>query len=128
MSGQLMLASGTFKLTHPSAVARFGVTPTIPSVAGIWVNGGTLNGGNFSYTNQGLVKVSAGSATFGTFSGNLVSNNGNFVIEGGITNISGRLYNATGGSVTISGGTLRITTVGLSIQVNLSCLTDKPAA
>jgi hypothetical protein len=113
MSGNLTLTNGLFKLTDPGAIAQFNTAPTIPSTAGVWVNGGTLNGGNFSYTNNGLIRISSGSATFGTASGNALTNNstGTVNIQGGTVSFSGRLVN-NGGTVTISGGTTRITTVG----------------
>jgi hypothetical protein len=114
-SGGLTLTNGTFKLSSASTITPFNATTTIPSTAGIWVNGGTLNGGNFTTTNNGLIRVSGGTAIFGTSSGNALTNSstGTTIIEGGTTIVSGRFHNS-GGSVTISNGTLRVTTVGLN--------------
>ena len=121
MSGQLTLMNGTFKITHPSAAAQFTSGPTIPSSAGLWINGGTLRGGYFSYINNGQIQISGGLANFGTGSGNRleISSSGVLIIEGGETNITGRLYNNSG-AVTISDGVLRVTTVGLSLASNAS--------
>jgi hypothetical protein len=115
MSGNLTLTNGLLKLTHASATAQFNAAPTIAATAGVWVNGGTLNSGNFSTTNNGLIRVSTGSAAFGTLAGNALTNaaTGTVDVQGGTTNVSGRLLNS-GGVLTMSGGTLRITTVGLS--------------
>jgi hypothetical protein len=119
MSGNLTLTNGLFKLTHASAMAQFNTGPTIPSTAGIWINGGTLNGGNFSYTNNGLVRVLAGAATFGTNNGNVLTNGsaGRLVMAGGTLSVSGRLINS-GGTITITGGTIKITTVSFTNATN----------
>ena len=96
---------------------------TIPSTAGFDVTGGTLNTGNFSITNQGLIRVSSGTANFGTASGNEVHTeyDGAFIVSGGDVNISGRLYNSAAGTlsppgvtsgITITGGTVTLATVG----------------
>jgi len=44
-----------------------GVTgPDIPTTGGIWVNGGTLLGNNFTVTNDGWIRITSGIANFGT--------------------------------------------------------------
>jgi hypothetical protein len=113
MSSNLTLMNGLFKLTHASAMAQFGGSATIASTAGLQINGGTLNGSNGTITNNGLVRVTSGSATFGTASGNAVANQtgSTFDMQGGTATFSGRLV-ATGGTITITAGTITLCTVG----------------
>ncbi|GEM_PF-402092 len=114
MLGQLTLLNGTFKLTHPNAAAQFTSGPTIPSSAGLWINGGTLRSGDFSTTNNGLIRVSAGTANFGTGSGNSINagSGANFIIEGGTLNVAGRLRATSSITYNQSGGTVNVAAVG----------------
>jgi hypothetical protein len=120
-NGNITISNGLFKMT--SGTWQFNAGPTIPNTGGISVNGATLNGGNFSYTNNGWINIASGTANFGTSSGNQLSNQntGYFSISGGTANFSGRLRNTASGTantgvpgtgVAISGGTLNICTVG----------------
>jgi hypothetical protein len=117
MSGNLTLMNGLFKLTHASATAQFGGSATIASTAGLQINGGTLNGSNGTITNNGLVRVTSGSATFGTASGNAVANQtgSTFDMQGGTATFSGRLV-ATGGAITITGGVITVCTAGNTLS------------
>lgn len=100
---------------------------SIPRTAGIEVNGtnAELNTGNFSITNAGLIRIAAGTATFGYLSGNSVHTqiNGAFVVNGGEVNVAGRLENTAGDAttflgtsyevgLTVSGGTINLSTIG----------------
>lgn len=113
MSGNLTLTNGVLKLTHASAVAQFNAGPTIPSTAGVWVNGGMLNSGGFSYTNNGLIRITSGTATFGTGTGNSITNQtgSTFDVQGGTVNVGGRLQH-TGGTFSMSGGQITVCTAG----------------
>src|SRR5204863_8505510 len=77
MSGQLTLTKGMLKVTHNLATVQFNTNPTtIASTAGLWINGGTLlTGTTLSVTNNGLIRVGAGSATFGNVADNALSLN-----------------------------------------------------
>lgn len=115
-SGTLTVSNGLFQIS--SGVFQIGgnTGPTITNNAGIWVDGGTFNsGGNYSTTNNGLIRISAGTANFGNSSGNELqtATNGELEISGGIVNIAGRLIN-TAGSTTITGGTINLSTAGHS--------------
>ncbi len=89
---------------------------TIPSTLGIW-----LNNSNFSVTGlagsptmSGLLRLTAGTYTFGTAVGNAVGGaaTSSFVIEGGTLNIASSLSIASSGaSFTMSSGTVNVTTV-----------------
>ena len=113
MNGNLTFTDGLFRLTHASSSAQPGGSLTIPSTAGIEINGGTLNPNFGSITNQGLFRVISGSATVGTSSGNAVNNQTGSTcnVQGGTLTVSGRLT-ATGGTVSQSGGTITLCTVG----------------
>ncbi|CAN1485147.1 Fibronectin type III [Flavobacteriaceae bacterium] len=122
-TGTITMTSGLFKMT--TGTFKFSSGPTIPNSAGIWINGATLNSGAFSYTNNGWIKVSSGTATFGTGPANAVNNQntGYFEVTGGNVNLSGRLNNSANGTantgvigtgVAISGGTLTLSTAGNS--------------
>ncbi len=124
-TGVLTLTNGILEITN-GTFDFGGITgPTIPASAGLWVNGGTLLGGPFTVDNRGWIRVSAGTANFGTNSGNSlhIGFNGYFDVSGGTVNIAGRLENAAssplipsvpGNGVSISGGTINLNTVGQS--------------
>jgi hypothetical protein len=110
-TGNITITNGLFKMT--TGTFQFNAGPTIPWTGGIHVDGATLNSGGFSYANNGLIRVTAGTAAFGTASGNAVTNasGSTFDVQGGTVNFSGRLQ-GTGGSVSISGGTIKVCSVG----------------
>ena len=122
MTGELNLTLGLFKLTNASASVNLN-TPVIGANAGIWVNGGTLNStGTKSYSLNGLVRISAGSATFGTtgidgtsqFS---VNSGALFNMTGGTVSFAARLigHNTQSNTIKISGGTMKVGTAGNSV-------------
>ena len=122
--GSILLTGGL--ITIPTG-GSFSINPssgiTINSTAGFDVTGGTLNTGNFSITNKGLIRISAGTANFGSGSGNEIHTqfDGAFIVNGGNVNISGRLYNSASGTlappgvtsgISILGGIVTLATVG----------------
>ena len=122
MNGGLVTipAGGSFSVNRAAAI-------TIPETAGFEVNGGLLNTGNFTITNEGLIQVSSGTANFGTNSGNTVHTqvDGAFIVTGGAVNIAGRLENTASGSlsppgvnsgISIAGGTVTLATVGQGLS------------
>lgn len=126
-TGNITITNGLFKMT--TGTFQFNATVTIPSTGsgsgGIHVNGASLNSGGFSYTNKGLIRITSGSAIFGTSAGNSVTNQnvGLFDIQGGAVSIAGRLENTGNGTpptgysstgVSISGGTLTVAKVAYS--------------
>ncbi|WP_333810298.1 beta strand repeat-containing protein [Flavobacterium sp.] len=113
MSGTLTLTNGLLRLNHSSANVQHGGSITIPSSAGIEINGGILNGSAGTITNNGLFRLISGSATVGNSSGNALLNQtgGVIDIQGGTYLGSGRIQ-CTGGSFSQSGGTITLCTVG----------------
>lgn len=121
-TGNITIVNGLFKIT--TGIFQFSnAGPVIPATGGLWVNGATLNGGNFTCINNGWIRISAGIANFGTSSGNSVrtQNRGFFDVSGGVINIAGRLENTAGNSVlpgvpstgvAITGGAINLCTVG----------------
>ncbi len=110
----LTLTNGTFKLSTNVTIVPFAADPNIPSTAGMWVNGGTVNSGNFNWTFSGTIRVSNGILNVGNTADNqTLSNAGEIIIEGGSLNIAGRFSRATGSMVdfTMSGGSLTVPTV-----------------
>jgi hypothetical protein len=123
-SGGLTLTNGTFKLSSNSTITPFTADITtapylIPSTAGLWLNGGTINspGGGMSWSVAGLVQISAGTLNAGSVSGNYFApkDGTTIIIEGGNLNLADRI-SQTGASWTYSmtGGTLTVPTVGSS--------------
>lgn len=111
----LTITNGTFRLSSASTITPFtsGAGATITANAGLVNNGGTINSGNFSWTNGGLFRNSAGTTNIGTTSGNSITNQTGSTcdIQGGTVNVAGRLQH-TAGSYNQSGGTLNLCTVG----------------
>ena len=116
-SGLITIGSGGSLSIDPSN----GIT--IPETAGFDVTGGTLTTGNFSITNNGLIRVTSGTANLGTNSGNTVHTqvDGAFIVTNGNVNIAGRLENTASGTLNppgvssgihISGGTVTLATAG----------------
>jgi len=111
----LTLTNGTFKLSTNVTIVPFAADPNIPSTAGIWVNGGTVNSGNFNWTFGGLIRVSNGTLNVGNTADNrTLPDGGEIIIEGGAVNIAGRFSRLGAGSTvyfTMTGGTLTVPTV-----------------
>ncbi len=112
--GSLTLNSGRIQVP---AGGSFSINPSnnlaIPSIAGFDVNGGTLTTGNFDITNEGLIRVSAGTANFGDNSNNSIQTQagGAFQLSGGAVNVAGGLE-VLDGTADISGGLITLNTVG----------------
>ena len=122
--GSLTLNSGLIQINSGGSFdLNFSNQLDIPNIAGFNINGGTLNTGNFTIYNEGLIQISSGTANFGTQSGNSVHTqiDGVFEVSGGNVTIAGRLENTAGGTlnppgipsgINISGGTVTLGTVG----------------
>ncbi len=121
--GNLTLTGGLIQVNSLASLKLdYSNQLTIPEAAGLEVNGGTLETGNFSITNEGLIRVNSGIASFGTASGNSVHTqvDGAFHVIDGTVNIAGRLENTAGGTlppnipsgINISGGTVNLATEG----------------
>jgi hypothetical protein len=111
VAGTLSVTNGTFS---NSAYALNVTTGLSVSAAGIFLNsGGTFIGGNFSVTNNGIIRQTAGTSTFGNTIGNSINlpAGGTLDVQGGTMNVAGRIA-ATGGSFLMSNGTLNLCTVG----------------
>nr|WP_319998669.1 HYR domain-containing protein [uncultured Draconibacterium sp.] len=113
ISGLLKLTTGSYTLSSSFS---------IPKAAGIHVNGATLNTGDYTITNEGLIRITSGTANFGNSTGNTVhtQTDAAFEVGGGTVNIAGRLENSAGGTlatgipsgINISGGTINLATIG----------------
>ncbi|MGB4959087.1 MAG: hypothetical protein WBO36_06390, partial [Saprospiraceae bacterium] len=120
-SNRLIINSGTFKLSSASTITPFTSSATIGSTttsAGLWINGGTVNSGNFSwFLDAGSLRISSGIVNVGTNSGNTITylNGGSLQMEGGSLNIAGRFQPNSGsssGSFIQTGGVITVNTVG----------------
>ena len=112
--GKLTLANGLLKVnTGGSLICYHNYRIDIPSSGGIHINGGSLTTGDFSIFNNGLFKITSGSATLGQDTGNSIQTEtgGTLQIDGGNIGIAGRLVNTTG-IASISGGTINLATNG----------------
>lgn len=122
--GSLTMNSGL--VTIP-ATRSFTINPianiSIPNIAGFDVIGGTLSTTGFSITNEGLIRISSGTANLASSTGNKVHTqfDGAFVVSGGSVNIGGRLENTASGTlsptsitsgITITGGIVTLCTAG----------------
>src|ERR1035437_7506786 len=90
-TGNITITNGLFKMT--TGAFQFNAAPTIPLTGGLWISGATLNSGHFSTTANGLIRITSGTANFGTNSGNTLEiNNGGGTlyafldVQGGIIN------------------------------------------
>ena len=126
-SGSLTMTSGLVTIPGSGSLA---INPSgnldIEQAAGFDVLGGDLSTGNFSVTNEGLIRIASGSSvSFGTNSGNEVHTqfDGAFIVTGGTVSIAGRLYNSAAGTldsgglnlpagISISAGTVTLCTIG----------------
>ena len=118
--GFLTITNGTFKISGSSAFTSPVFTLpgyTIPATGGFWLNNAnaTVVGQNGSITNNGSLRVTAGTLNLGTVGSNTVGAGlgAAFTFEGGTTNVAGRLTSSnTFVTYTQSGGSLNICTVG----------------
>jgi hypothetical protein len=116
MTGDLIMTNGLLKVTHASATIKQPINVSsiaIPSTAGIHINGGVMSGINATVNNRGLFKITTGTASIGTSSGNSLSlaTGSSYIIDGsGTLNVTGRVE-ATGGSYTQSAGTVNVCTL-----------------
>ena len=120
----LRINGGATTITHLNDPTANPLHNRIPESAGIEVNAGAvLNTGDFTITNEGLIRISSGTANFGNSSGNSVHTqvDGAFIVTGGTVNIAGRLENTASGflinpsipsGITISNGTVTLCKVG----------------
>jgi hypothetical protein len=115
----LTLTNGTFKISG-TFTANFrtftAAAYTIPATAGFWLNNPnyTVTGQNGSPTNNGLLKVGAGTLSVGTASGNSMGGGAGavFQVDGGTINVTGRLTSANAVTYTQTGGTVNVSTIG----------------
>lgn len=123
--GGLTLTNGTLKLTNSSiSITPFTVDITaspyrIPSTAGLWCNGATINSGNINWSVAGLLRISAGTVNLGNSADNrlLAVNAGTtqLTIEGGTFNVAGRISRAAATddiAFSMSNGIINVPTVG----------------
>ena len=117
--GFLTLTNGTFKIsgTGPFSNPVFTTASyTIGATTGIWLNNAsaTIAGQNGSPTNNGLLRLTAGTFAIGTLGTNVMgaSSGANFVIEGGIMNLAGRLNSSSTFMTIPVGGTVNVCTAG----------------
>ncbi|WP_157625069.1 hypothetical protein, partial [Sunxiuqinia dokdonensis] len=114
-TGAIEIVSGVIKMTTGNFQLGGTAAYTIPATGGFWVNGATLSSGDYSITNQGLIRVSAGTANFGSSSDNNIQTqpSGTFQLSGGTVDIAGGLE-VLDGAADISGGTITLAKVGHS--------------
>ncbi len=118
-TGFLTLLNGTFELSGPFTLSN-PVFPaaayTIPATTGFWLNNAnmTVSGQNGSPTNNGLLRVTAGTFNMGTVGTNVMGAGAgaSFLIEGGTMNVAGRLTSANAVTYTQSGGVVNICVAG----------------
>jgi hypothetical protein len=123
LSGGLTLTNGTFKLSSASTITPFTTNISsppylIPSTAGLWNNGGTMNGSNMGVNYSGMIRNSAGSMTLGTTLGNFVAPNtgASMIIEGGTVSLADRLSNmGAAWTFSMTGGTLTVADIGSNV-------------
>lgn len=127
-TGTLTLINGLFKISAAGTyqlggTAGYTVTPT----AGLHLNATSsiLNTGSFTTFNEGLIRITNGTANFGTASGNEVHTQfkGLFDMSGGIANVSGRFVSSsaptaapltglTTSGTLLTGGLINVSTIG----------------
>ncbi len=119
-AGFLTITNGTFKISGSSAFSSPIFTLpayTIPVTGGLWLNdaNATVVGQNGSPTNNGSLRVTAGTLNVGTVGSNAMGAGvgAAFIFEGGTTNVAGRLTSASAFvTYTQSGGSVNICNVG----------------
>ena len=117
-NGFLTIKNGTFKIIGDNSFSNpvfCKASPTIPVTGGFELSNAkaTVVGQYGTITNNGLVRITAGTFNVGTKSGNSIntSSTGTFVQSGGTINIAGR-FTINDGECTISGGTMNLATIG----------------
>jgi len=107
MTGSLTLTNGLFRVSEPTSSVQYtsSTTMTIPSTAGLELNGGNLLSGNYSITNNGLFRMTAYAAddTLGNTSGNSITNTGASAfmdIEGGKLTVASQIIVKNGANFT----------------------------
>ncbi|NLN31850.1 MAG: HYR domain-containing protein, partial [Bacteroidales bacterium] len=122
--GSLTLNGGLIKIPGGASLScEYSMKLKIPPNSGFEVNGRSLRTGKFSITNNGLIRVTSGTANFGTNSGNSVHTqvDGAFIVTEGTVKIAGRLENTARGTldplglpsgITVSGGEVILSAVG----------------
>ncbi|HAH24568.1 MAG TPA: hypothetical protein DCL77_12595, partial [Prolixibacteraceae bacterium] len=116
--GKLILVNGLVKINRGGSLSVNQRTRLeIPSSAGIHLNGGFFASDNFSIYNQGLFRVSQGTALLGEAEGRSLETGpgGIFQMEGGSMSTIGNLVIADG-TANLSGGTITISTDGKAIS------------
>ncbi|WP_163709912.1 carbohydrate-binding domain-containing protein [Mangrovibacterium lignilyticum] len=117
LNGLLDIAGGTTSVTNSF---------NIPASAGLQVSaGGTLNTGDYTVNNKGLIRVEGGTVNFGIAADNhvTVDTGGAFIVNSGNVTIAGGLQSAAAGTlsdggagiqsgITINGGTIALATEG----------------
>ena len=118
-NGFLNITNGTFEIAGANTFSN-NVFPTaaytIPATGGFRLNdaNATVSGQNGSPTNNGLLRVSAGTFNLGTAGANVMGagTGASFTIEGGTMNVAGRLTSTNPVTYTQSAGIVNICTAG----------------
>jgi hypothetical protein len=118
-NGFLTLTNGTLEIGGANTFSN-NVFPTaaytIPATGGFRLNdaNATVNGQNGSPTNNGLLRLSAGTFNVGTTGLNVMGagTGASFTVEGGTMNVAGRLNSTNPVTYTQSSGTVNICTAG----------------
>lgn len=121
-NGFLTLSNGTLKVSTTIGSNTFFNTAgyTIPSTAGFWLNnaGTTVTAQSATATNNGLLRISAGTFNVGTALGNNLASGTStpsYVVEGtGVLSVAGNMTSTNSVNFSLSGGTVRVSTVGSS--------------
>ena len=124
MTGTTTLVNGTFRLSEPTSSISLGSPYTIPSTAGLVIDGGILLRGNYNLVNHGLFKMTenATNDTIGTTSGNTFTTDGSTAvteIDGGNLFTASQLVISNGGTF-VSNDALYNTNTGLNAKVTLN--------
>ncbi|MEI6817105.1 MAG: T9SS type A sorting domain-containing protein [Bacteroidota bacterium] len=123
-TGVTTLVNGTFRLSEPTSAIVLGSPYTIPSTAGLVIDGGVLLRGNYNLVNHGLFKMTenATNDTIGTASGNTFTTDGSTAlteIDGGNLFTASQLVVSNGGTF-VSNDALYNTNTGLNAKVTLN--------
>ena len=118
-NGFLNITNGTLEIAGANTFSN-NVFPTaaytIPATGGFRLNdaNATVSGQNGSPTNNGLLRVSAGTFNLGTAGANVmgVGTGASFTVEGGTMNVAGRLTSTNPVTYTQSAGIVNICTAG----------------
>ncbi len=117
--------SGTLKISGTntfSGVLWSAAAYTIPSNMGLWLNNPnfTVTGQNNNATNNGLLRITAGTYNVGGAINNSIGagSGAAFTIEGGTLNVAGRLLTANAINYTQTGGSVNVSTVGNNGSAN----------